>query len=196
MNKLTGKDLDPRNGYHLNCDDEPNCTDCRTCERMAEAIDRLGKYENSELTPEMCTYFATLDSDNRLIILDYKIGDRVYTVEADGVQDWGVQTIRLNEHGISYTLVHDGKTRLAQDIDIYSTREAAEKDLLKPCPLCGGGAKLVGGKTVYRSSCSGYDTTPVYVECKSCHAEGPKFAKSDAGAAVKAWNKRALNNGT
>ena len=76
---------------------------------------------------------------------------------------------------------------------------------LKPCPFCGGEAKLMGGKLVVYPECDSngayvgadFECTPAYVECQNCHALSADFCTddNDIDNAVEAWNRRA-NNGT
>ena len=74
---------------------------------------------------------------------------------------------------------------------------------IKPCPFCGGVAKLMGGKvyTIPEIDENGayvgadIEVEPSWVECQSCHANGQTFDESDEDPekAVAAWNMRAKN---
>ena len=64
-------------------------------------------------------------------------------------------------------------------------------DKLKPCPFCGGEAKIRMGYFLP----GGHQFADVYcfVECLSCHAKTKWFEAKDEGLvdkAVDAWNKR------
>lgn len=71
---------------------------------------------------------------------------------------------------------------------------------LKPCPFCGGEAKLIGGRvyTIPEIDDNGayvgadIEVEPSWVECQSCHVQGRDFCESDKDPenAVAAWNKR------
>lgn len=78
---------------------------------------------------------------------------------------------------------------------------------LKPCPFCGGNAKVIGGNFIPEpqiNSTGVYigmgvtpdcDIAPACVECEKCHAYGPEFEDSVNGKdlvelAAEAWNKR------
>lgn len=71
---------------------------------------------------------------------------------------------------------------------------------LKPCPFCGGEAKLIGGRvyTIPEIDDSGayvgadIEVEPSWVECQSCHAQGRDFCETDEDPenAVAVWNKR------
>lgn len=71
---------------------------------------------------------------------------------------------------------------------------------LKPCPFCGGKAKLIGGRayTIPEIDDNGayvgadIEVEPSWVECQSCHAMGRDFCETDEDPenAVAAWNKR------
>ena len=72
---------------------------------------------------------------------------------------------------------------------------------LKPCPFCGGKAKLMGGKvyTIPEYGENGayvgadIEVEPSWVECQNCHATGQTFDESDEDPekAIEAWNRRA-----
>ena len=75
---------------------------------------------------------------------------------------------------------------------------------LKPCPFCGGEAKLMGGN-VYTIPEYGendayvgadIEVEPSWVECQNCHAMGQTFDESDEDPenAVAAWNRRVQND--
>ena len=78
---------------------------------------------------------------------------------------------------------------------------------LKPCPFCGGNAKVIGGNFIPEpqiDSTGVYigmgvtpdcDIAPACVECEKCHAYGPEFedlvnGKDLVELAAEAWNKR------
>lgn len=51
---------------------------------------------------------------------------------------------------------------------------------LKPCPFCGGEAKLYKAKS-----------WEIFVECTSCHTDSAIFY--DVEKAIEAWNRRTDN---
>ena len=53
-------------------------------------------------------------------------------------------------------------------------------EMLKPCPFCGGEAKL-----------ETYGGTACAVVCQSCHCGTPTVSLNDGERAVEAWNRRA-----
>lgn len=59
-----------------------------------------------------------------------------------------------------------------------------EKDKLKPCPFCGGKARIMN---------AGY---PHWVYCTKCGAKvhGGKFGEEGEKASKKAWNRRAKDD--
>ena len=82
-----------------------------------------------------------------------------------------------------------------------------EETELKPCPFCGGKAKVIGGCFIPEPQFDkdgeyigigvtpDCDIAPACVECEKCHAYGQEFENSVNGRdlielAVEAWNKR------
>ena len=53
---------------------------------------------------------------------------------------------------------------------------------IKPCPFCGGEAKVMNG-------CACYEPDDYWIRCKKCEAE-TRICDSEA-AAIAAWNMRA-----
>lgn len=83
-----------------------------------------------------------------------------------------------------------------------------DKHYLKPCPFCGGSAKVIGGNFIPEPQFDKIgeyigmgitpdcDIAPACVECEKCHAYGPEFENSVDDKdlierAVEAWNRRA-----
>lgn len=61
MNRLTERHYLEKEGYYLKCSETPNCpNDCEECDRLDDAINRLGEYENTGLPPEACANYKTL----------------------------------------------------------------------------------------------------------------------------------------
>lgn len=62
---------------------------------------------------------------------------------------------------------------------------------LKPCPFCGGAARLREYRT-FDGLISGI-TTRYYVKCEACRIEVPTLGYESDSEAVKAWNRRNKN---
>lgn len=71
----------------------------------------------------------------------------------------------------------------------------------KPCPFCGGEAKLKGGNVVVIPlidengayiDADDFYVEPSFVECTKCHASGETFYDDDDAPtnAIEAWNRR------
>ena len=66
-------------------------------------------------------------------------------------------------------------------------------DKLKPCPFCGGEAKIIT-HDFFVPEAKQFLTGSYGVECTSCHAEGYQFWNTEEQA-VAAWNRRGGQNG-
>lgn len=53
---------------------------------------------------------------------------------------------------------------------------------LKPCPFCGGEAKLL-------STCNNYLRVLYWVECNECESRTLKFIEEEKDKAIEVWNK-------
>lgn len=52
MTRLTERHYVEKEGYYLKCSEAPNCpNDCEECNRLDDAIDRLGAYEDTGAAP-------------------------------------------------------------------------------------------------------------------------------------------------
>ena len=82
-----------------------------------------------------------------------------------------------------------------------------DEHYLRPCPFCGGSAKVIGGNFIPEPQFDKIgeyigmgitpdcDIAPAGVECEKCHACGPEFENSVDDKdlierAVEAWNRR------
>lgn len=82
-----------------------------------------------------------------------------------------------------------------------------DEHYLRPCPFCGGSAKVIGGNFIPEPQFDKIgeyigigitpdcDIAPACVECEKCHARGPEFENSVDDKdlierAVEAWNRR------
>ena len=64
MNRLTERHYVEKDGYYLKCSGEPSCPEnCEECNRLDEAIDRLGAYEDTGLPPEVCANYKTFEDE-------------------------------------------------------------------------------------------------------------------------------------
>ena len=64
MNRLTERHYVEKEGYYLKCSETPNCpNDCEECDRLDDAINRLGEYENTGLPPEACANYKTFEDE-------------------------------------------------------------------------------------------------------------------------------------
>ena len=72
---------------------------------------------------------------------------------------------------------------------------------LKPCPFCGGEAKLDKFRVSFNDGYPKYDGFAVVVRCKTCKALSPykrgtihgSFKENEKEKAIDAWNRRATN---
>lgn len=72
---------------------------------------------------------------------------------------------------------------------------------LKPCPFCGGKAKMIGNNVIvtpYIDENGAYvdadfEIGPTWIECQVCHASSNTFYEdaNDPENAIMAWNRRA-----
>lgn len=70
---------------------------------------------------------------------------------------------------------------------------------LKPCPFCGGEARLDRFRVSFHVGSPKYDGFAIVAKCKKCGALSPymrgtihgSFRESERGMAVYAWNRRA-----
>ena len=63
---------------------------------------------------------------------------------------------------------------------------------LKPCPFCGGEAKVVPYK-LFSKALKAWKVESYGVVCKNCHTSGYTFWETEEHA-VRAWNRRADND--
>ena len=79
--------------------------------------------------------------------------------------------------------------------DIEETKTDKPNNALKPCPFCGGYAKL---RTANRTIIKGETVRNCYVYCKTCDARGTRFLEGNTPEthtkarqnAINAWNNR------
>lgn len=64
MKRLTERHYVEKEGYYLKCSEAPNCpNDCEKCDRLDDAINRLGEYENTGLPPKVYAYYKTFEDE-------------------------------------------------------------------------------------------------------------------------------------
>lgn len=64
MKRMTERHYVKKNGYYLKCSEAPNCPEnCEECDRLENAINRLGAYEDTGLSPKLCADYKTFEDE-------------------------------------------------------------------------------------------------------------------------------------